>query len=208
MTRREDIIMNRLTLSNRLTLTFGLLLGVAISADTQPPEQPAQTTPTAPLGPMVGSIGIDGAIDKFYGATRQAIVKTADGVRQVVHFTDKTVVHGARDAGDAAKDTFKGLSEGSRVIVHGVVEGGKTTAVEVDHIGGDALKEMSGTVEHIDRAAKTLTVKLADGTTATLRLTERAARDVAKGVASADRVVVYYADASGHQVAHFFKKLD
>jgi hypothetical protein len=198
--------MNRPTLSNTLTLSLGLLLGVAISANTQPP-QPAQTTPAAPLGNTVGSIGIDGAIDKFYGATRQAIVKTADGVRHVVHFTDKTVVHGAREADDAAKDTFKGLSEGSRVIVHGVVEGGKTTAVEVDRVGGDALKEMSGTVEHIDRAAKTLTVKLADGTTTTLRLTQRAARDVAKGVASADRVVVYYADASGHQVAHFFRKI-
>jgi hypothetical protein len=181
----------------RSTLSLALFLGVALSAKAQP-------TPT-PLGPnTVGVIGYDGAIDKFYGATRQAIVKTADGVRHMVHLTGETVVHGADDA---AKDTFDGLREGAHVVVHGVVEGGKTTAVEIDHIGKGALKEVDGTVEHIDRATKTMTIKLADGTETTLRLTERAARDVAKKVVKADRVIVYYADASGRDVAHFFKKI-
>ncbi len=183
---------------NRPTLSLALLLGVAASASAQVPG-PGPVTPGT-----VGVVGYDGAVDKFYRDTNKAIVKTADGMRHLVHLTGKTVVHGADEAADA---TFAGLEEGTRVVVHGVEEGGETTAVEIDRIGKDALKETAGTVEHIDRAARTLTIKLADGTETTLQLTERAARDVAKEVAKGAQVTVYYADASGKQVAHFFKQV-
>jgi hypothetical protein len=182
-------------------LIFAILLGVTTSAAAQAPG-PSPMPGDSPG--TVGVIGLDGAVDKFYGATHKAIIKTADGVRHLVHLTGKTVVHGADEAAGA---TFDGLEEGSRVVVHGVVEGGQTTAVEIDRIGKDALHETEGTVERIDRKGRTLTIRLADGSTTTLRLTERAARDVAKDVVGADRVVVYYANASGTQVAHFFKKV-
>jgi hypothetical protein len=152
----------------------------------------------------IGTIGLDGTVDKFYGATHRAIVKTADGVRHIVHVSDRTVVHGVGGAADAS---FKGLEEGSRVAVHYVVEGERKTAVEIDRVGKGAMESVDATVEHIDRAAKTLSVRTADGTVMTLQLTERAAQHVGKDVAHADRIVVYYADESGKRVAHYFKKI-
>jgi hypothetical protein len=155
-------------------------------------------------GGSTGVMGLDGTVDKFYGATHRAVVKTADGVRHIVHVSGRTVVHGAAGAANAS---FTGLEEGSRVAVHYVVEGERKTAVEIDRAGKGGLDAIDATVEHIDRAAKTMSVRLSDGTVMTLQLTERAAQDVGKDVARADRVVVYYADESGKRVAHFFKKI-
>jgi hypothetical protein len=73
------------------------------------------------------------------------------------------------------------------------------------------LKTVEGVVTHVDRAGRKISIRLEDGSTQTLRLTERAARDVGKDVdrAAADttRVVVYYADDAGQRVAHYFKRI-
>jgi hypothetical protein len=63
----------------------------------------------------------------------------------------------------------------------------------------------------VDRAGRTISIRLADGSTQTLRLTERAATDVGKDVdredADTPRVVVYYSDEGGQRVAHYFKRI-
>ena len=70
---------------------------------------------------------------------------------------------------------------------------------------------MEGVVTRVDRAGRELSIRLADGSTQTLRLTDRAATDVGRDVdsaaADATRVVVYYADEAGEQVAHYFKRI-
>jgi hypothetical protein len=166
------------------TCTAGLLMMAALvmvpgSALAQIPVP--ETTPG-----VVGTIGLDGTIDKFYSDTQRAIVKTADGVRHVVLLGRHTVVHGntSSDKGLAT------LEEGSHVVVHYVEEGNRNTAVEIDRIGDGALTSFEGTVTRIDRAAKKLTVHLADGSSVTLRLSDRAARDVGKDVTSGGRVIV------------------
>ena len=177
-----------------------LIASVSLSAQTQSPE-PALVPGATPS--TLGTIGLDGTVDKFYSVTHQAIIKTAEGVHHLVHLNGHTVVHGA---GSAAEDTFGGLEEGSRVVVHYVVDGEKKTALEIDRVGDGGLSLVDGTLLRVDRAAKTLTIQLADDSTVTLRLTDRAAKDVGKDIASTDRVVVYYADESGERVAHFFKR--
>lgn len=56
-----------------------------------------------------------------------------------------------------------------------------------------------------------MTIKTADGTEQTYRLTERAAEDAGKDTDDAAKtsthVTVYYSEEAGHKVAHFFKSI-
>jgi hypothetical protein len=178
------------------SLVVASLLIVSVSARAQIP------LPSDKPG-VIGTIGLDGTVDKFYSVTHGAVVKTADGMRHLIHLSGRTVVHGAESTGD---DVFGGLEEGSHVVVHYVVEGDKKAALEIDRIGDSGLSLLDGRVQQVDRAAKTLAIQLADGSTVTLRLTDRAARHVGQEIGRTDRVIVYYADEGGERVAHYFKK--
>ena len=94
--------------------------------------------------------------------------------------------------------------------MHYTAKGGRETAEEVDQIGKDGMKMAEGTVSHIDRAAKTIAVKTADGTEETYRLADHAAKDAGKdigeGAEKSGKVIVYYTEEAGHKVARFFKK--
>jgi hypothetical protein len=92
-------------------------------------------------------------------------------------------------------------------VLHYVDEGGRQTALEVDRVGEGGLPAVEGTVTYVDRRAKRLTVRLADGTVITLRLTDRAAQNAGKDVDNGSQVIVYYADDGGEWVAHYFKKV-
>jgi hypothetical protein len=115
-------------------------------------------------------------------------------------------VHGA-DA--TAKDTFHGVKEGSEVVAHYTAKGPEKTAVEVDKVGKDGMKDVEGTVSAIDRGTKKLVVKSADGTEHTFKLADRAAEDagkeVGKAVEKSSKVTVYYTEEAGKKIAHFFE---
>ena len=174
-----------------------LLVGAAVSAEQYPP----------PLERPFGTIPVEGTVHKTYEGAHTVVVKTADGIEHLFHLNERTVVHGGRAAVD---DALSGLDEGSKVVVHYTAEGGDETAHEIDRIGEDGLQTVEGTVTKVDRRAKTISIRLADGTRQTLRLTDRAATDVGKDIDSAAggtaRVVVYFNDQAGEQVAHFFKR--
>ena len=154
---------------------------------------------------------ITGVVLKVDAGTKTAVVKVADGTEHTVHFVARTTVHGAEATAAGAKDAFHGLKEGSEVAVHYTAKGSVETAEEVDRIGKDGLKATEVTVTHIDRGAKTLAVKTADGTAETFRLTGSAAKDAGKDVAEGSeksaKVTVYYTEEGGHKVAHYFKKV-
>jgi hypothetical protein len=179
---------------------FGLVCAVLLLG--APRAHAAQTGPDPK-----GTVALEGTVQKTYAAANSIIVNTADGMEHLVHFTKRTLVHGA----SAANDAFQGLEKGSHVVVHYAAEGDQKTAVEVDRVGEDGLKTMEGTVTHVDRKGQTLSIKLADGSKETLRLTERAAADVGEDVDraadDAPRVIVYYTDEAGERVAHFFKRI-
>jgi len=151
-----------------------------------------------------------GEVIKLDAAARTVVIKAADGTTHTLHFLGRTAVHGGEAAAAGSKDAFHGLKDGTEVAVHYTAEGTRETAQEIDNIGKDGLKSAEGTVIRLDRGAKTLTVKAADGSEDTYRLTGSAAKDAGKdikeGADESARVTVYYTEEAGHKVAHFFKR--
>lgn len=147
-----------------------------------------------------------GTLTKIDSAAKTIVVKTKDGMEHTLHFVAKTTVHGTEVG---ARDTFKGLKEGSEVVAHYTVKGAEETAVEVDKVGKDGLKATDGTVSDIDRGAKTISVKTADGTVQTFKLadhaTEDAGKDIAKGSEKTAKVTVYYTEEGGKRIVHWFE---
>jgi len=154
---------------------------------------------------------VHGTISKLDSGAKTVVIKTADGTEQTFKFIGTTTVHGVNAVGMGAKDAFHGLTEGSEVVAHYTVKGTEKTAVEVDKVGKDGMKGVEGTVTNVDRGAKTLAVKTADGTEETFKLSDHAVADAGKGVGEGTekgaKVTVYYTEDAGKKVAHFFEKL-
>ena len=140
-----------------------------------------------------------------------AVHGTITKLDSAAKFVDKTTVHGAEATATGGKDAFHGLTEGTEVVAHYTTKGTEKTAVEVDKVGKDGIHEVDGTVTHIDRGAKTMAVKTADGTEETFRLSGHAAadagKDIAKGSEKSAKVTVYYTEEAGKKTAHFFEKI-
>ena len=153
---------------------------------------------------------VTGTVKKIDAGTKTVVIKTADGTEETFHYVGKTTVHGTQATAPGTKEVLHGLKEGSEVAVHYTAKGTEKTAHEIDHLGKDGMKATEGTVKAINRGAKTLTVKTADGAEDTYHIADRAVRDSAKGVGEgtekAAKVTVYYTEAGGKKVAHFFKK--
>ena len=164
--------------------------------------------PAAAIEPRHGVLV--GTVLKVDDAAKTVVVKLADGTEQTLHFVKTTTVHGAEDTAAGAKDAFGGLKEGTEVAVHYTAQGSVETAEDVDDIGKGGLKATEATVTHVNRGAKTLAVKTADGTQEVYGMTSSAARDAGKNIAAgagkSSKVTVYYTEEAGHKVAHFFKK--
>src|SRR5580700_34010 len=154
---------------------------------------------------------VDGTVKKVDAGTKTLVVDTKDGTEHTFHYASDVTVHGAKDTAKGAVDAAHGVAEGSKVAVHYTVDGGKETAHEVDKVGDDGLKTTDGTVTHIDRGAKTIAVKTADGTEQTFRLTDHAAKDtgkdIGKGADKSAKVTVYYTEKAGTKTAHFVKQI-
>ena len=114
--------MYRQVIAPLILLLVGLPFGLATFGAVQEPV------------PVTGTIALEGTVDKTYAAANTVIVKATDGVEHLFHLTRRTVVHGAKDTGDAA---LSGLKEGSRIVVHYAADGEQKTAVEVDRVGDD-----------------------------------------------------------------------
>ena len=156
--------------------------------------------------PVQGTIALEGTVKTFYRAVNTIIVTTIDGVEHVYHFTKDLVVHGGKGRGP---DALEGLREGSTVVVHYTVTEAEASAREIDRIGDEGLKVTEGVVTRISRGRKQVTIRFDDGSSETLRLTDRAAAEAGKDVDQATatvKVIVYYSDEGGRKVAHFFKK--
>jgi hypothetical protein len=143
------------------------------------------------------------AVDK---AGKTAVVKTADGTEHTFHFIGRTVSHGAQATAGGAKDAFGSMKEGDEVVVHYTERGAVKTAEEVDHVGKGGLKASVVAVKSIDHAGKTVTVKTAEGTEETWRMTETAGRETGKGLEKGGKATVYYTEEGGKKVAHYFKE--
>jgi len=184
------------------SISLLIVIGAGLLAMARPSA--AQEAP--PIAGVTGTLALEGTVDKASAAANAIAVKTANGVEHLFRLTKRTVVHGAPQA-EAA---FNRVTVGSRVIVHYAIDDGEKTAVEIDHIAADGLHEMTGVVTHVDRGAKQLSIRLADGSNETLQLSDRAATHIGKDIdraADHSTVVVYYSEEAGGKVAHYFRKI-
>jgi hypothetical protein len=154
---------------------------------------------------------VDGTVKKVDAGTKTLVVEAKDGTEHTFHYASDVTVDGAKDTKKGTVDAAHGVEEGSKVAVHYTVVSGKETAHEIDKIGDDGLNATDGTVSHIDRGAKTIAVKTADGSEETFHLTDRAAKDTGKddaeGADKSAKVTVYYTEKAGVKTAHFVKSI-
>ena len=144
---------------------------------------------------------VTGTVEKVDSGAKTIAVKTADGTLETVKFTDKTTVHGLKDA---AKGTDLAGKEGGHVIVHTVGEGSEKTAHSVEWVGDKTVHTTEGTVEDVGKGSKTVAVKTADGTKETFVVAGRGSAAAAK---KGEHVTVYYTEEAGKKIAHVFKHL-
>jgi hypothetical protein len=152
---------------------------------------------------------VEGVVTKIDRDAKTLEVKAVDGTEHTMHLVRRTVVHGGKESYKRGEDAARDLQEGNQVVVHYTKQGIDETAEEIDQIGKDGLKTSEGTLTEFDRSARTMTIKVADGTEETYRLTEHAAEDA--GIETEDaakksaHAIVYYSEEAGRKVAHFFK---
>jgi hypothetical protein len=153
-----------------------------------------------------------GTIDKVDTGTKTVAVKSADGTVTVVKYTDKTAVHGLKDAAHGGDLAGK---EGGRVIVHDVPEGTDTVARSIVFVGDQTVEKTDGTIFKISKKSKTVSVKMADNTVKVFSVSSHATVNAGKDVfhysavsmKEGDHVVVYSTDESGKKIAHAFEHL-
>ena len=155
---------------------------------------------------------VSGTIEKVDSGAKTIAVKTADGTVETVKFTEKTTVHGLKDA---AKGGDLAGKEGGHVIVHATGEGAEKTAHSVVWVGDKTVHTTEGTVEDVGKGTKTVAVKTADGTKEAFEVSGHATVDTGKtvgrystvGAKKGEHVTVYYTEEAGKKIAHVFKHL-
>jgi hypothetical protein len=153
-----------------------------------------------------------GTVEKVDAVAKTIAVKTADGTVETVKFTEKTTVHGLKDAAKGADLAGK---EGGHVIVHSTGESADKTAHSVEWFGDKTVHATEGTVDEVGSGTKTLAVKSADGTKQAFEVSEHATVDTGKtvgrysavGAKKGEHVTVYYTEEAGKKIAHVFKHL-
>jgi Cu/Ag efflux protein CusF len=153
---------------------------------------------------------VTGTVQKVDSGAKTIAVKSADGTVETVKFTEKTTVHGLKDA---AKGSDLAGKEGGHVIVHTVGEGADKTAHSVEWVGDKTVHTTEGTVEDVGKGSKTVAVKTADGTKETFEVaghaTVNTGKDVGRysalGAKKGEHVTVYYTEEAGKKIAHVFK---
>ncbi len=138
---------------------------------------------------------------------KTAVVKTKDGTEETIHFVGRTTTHGAEATAKGTKDAFlngEGRRRSDRALR--TEKAGVKTADEVDHVGKEGMKGTEVAVKSVDHAAKTVTVKTAEGAEETLHVTDRALKETGKGLDKGGKATVYYTEDAGKKVVHFFKE--
>jgi len=152
---------------------------------------------------------VEGLVTRVDRAAKTVVVTASDRTDHTMHLVERTVVYGGHEIFNGADEAARSLQEGTRVVAHYTKQGTDETAEEIDRIGAHGLKTSEGTISRFDRAAQSMTIKLADGTEETYRLTAHAAEDAGKNTddvaKTLARATVYYSEETGQKVAHFFK---
>jgi hypothetical protein len=96
------------------------------------------------------------------------------------------------------------------IVVHRHASGSEASVAEIDVVGDEGLKITEGAVTDISRRKQEITIKYANGTTETLKMTPQAAVEndtqFAQSEGTVTRIVIYYSDEAGRKVAHYVKQ--
>jgi hypothetical protein len=161
-----------------------------------------------PIQGVTGTIATEGTIQEVSEGGHTIFVKAADGLGRLFRLKRQSTVHGGDAAGD---ETLRALKKGTPVVVHYTTDGENLTAEEIDRLGDKGLKQMEGVITAVNRGDRTISIKLADGTRQTLRLSDRVAaeagQDIDRAADSTAKVIVYFKDEAGQRVAHYFKRV-
>jgi len=162
---------------------------------------------------------VAGAVTRVDKTGKTIAIKTAEGSEEVFKFTERTAirtsVEGAQGAKMGALDTYFAGKESTRVVVRYMGKGADKTATVVDDFGKDTLKMGRGTVTHVDRAARTVSVKTDSGAEETYKLGSEAVVETDHGVVrgtryvakEGDKVAVHYTEQEGAKIVRLFQKL-
>jgi hypothetical protein len=163
---------------------------------------PTDAQVTRPAGGTTSTVAVEGTIDAV--SPHGLAVKTTDGTTQLFRLLEKIFVH---DASPRPDDELSGLHRGMTVVVHYSGMGESATVEEVDRLDGAGLKITEGQVTAIDRNRGEIKVRLQNGTTETLRLSNRVSRHVGRDLdnAAGTPVIVYYTDDQGVKEVHYFR---
>src|SRR5215468_2314624 len=162
---------------------------------------------------------VAGAVTRVDKTGKTIAIKTAGGSEEVFKFTEHTAIRTSVEAAKGAKmgalDTYFAGKEGTRVVVRYMGKGTDKTATMVEDFGKDTLKMGRGTVTHVDRAARTVSVKTESGAEETYKLGSQAVVETDRGVVrgsryvakEGDKVAVHYTEQEGTKFVRFFQKL-
>jgi hypothetical protein len=162
---------------------------------------------------------VAGAVTRVDKAGKTIAIKAGDGSEEVFKFTEHTAIRTSGAAAKGAKmgalDTYFAGKEGTRVVVRYMGKGADKTATLVEDFGKDTLKAGKGTVTHVDKAARTVSVKTENGAEETYKLGSEAVVETGHGVVrgtryvakEGDKVAVHYTEEGGTKVVRFFEKL-
>lgn len=167
---------------------------VAVNVISAAGARAAQQPP--PIHGVTGTIATEESIEQTKKGARKVLSKAADGIKHLFRLNRPST-------GDAAADeALQALEEGTRVTLRYAAEGQSFTAEEIDRPGGESVKEVEGAVTAVNRADRTIAIRLADGTRRMLRFSDRAAAD-----AGGEIVIVYYENEAGQRVTLYFKRV-
>jgi hypothetical protein len=140
-------------------------------------------------------------VGKFYQGAGAILGATVGAMVHVYEFTRDLVTPG----NGSAPDAFKGLKEGSIVVVHYPPDNAGLSAGKVDPSA--SRQSVEGTVRNIDNRHKEITVRFDSRTTETFQLAERAATaGEVQAPTGPDDVVIEFTGATGQRVSHPFRK--
>jgi hypothetical protein len=184
----------RPTLMVAAAVVLGNVIGAAdVRAQQHPP----------PIHGVTGTVATEETVKDVPAAGRGILSKVA----RLFRWNRRSPVPSGDDAG---AETLAGLKTGTAVVVHNTTAGENLTADEIDRLDGEGMKRIEGVITAVNRSDRTISIRLADGTRQTLRLSDGAAGGVDKAIDGAGgdaRVIVLVKDEAGERVVLYFKRV-
>ena len=173
-----------------------VLVYVIGAADARAEQQPP------PIHGVTGTVATEETVEDVHEAGRGILGKVA----RLFRWNRRSPASGD-EAGD---ETFAGLNTGTAVVVQTTTPRERLAAEEIDRPDDEGAQRMEGVITAVNRRDRTISIRLADGTRQTLRLSDSAADGADKVVDRAGvgaRVIVFVKGEAGERIVHYFKRV-